>query len=652
MSDAALIPSHAALRRIALGAQSEQLIDWRLHIRRAMGVVTRPLSAVRAHLRVMSFTRRVQWLRRDYRSLSDAVLSEMLTGLRAKASPKNALSPVSAKVMAVGAELAARTLGVSPTEAQITAAAGILARRIVQMEAGTGKSLAVALAALVSAHSGRPVHVVTLSQSLAERDLEAFASFYRVAGLATGLVGASMSPAQRVKAYTADIVYAAHREIALDYLRSRTDQGADTGPIGLSVAAMTGRIEAKRDLPLRHLRFAIIDEADLVLLDECRSPFAVSEDQEPDLEMLRAAMLLSEDLSEGEHFREAQAGGAIDLTRAGREEVARRGEALGGVWASAMRREAAARLGLAAMHLFARDRNYVVEGGRLTFCDPATGEPATDRNVEDTLRQAIEFKEGLDPSPSRHPLARITFQRIFRRYEALGGVTSTISGAARELDAIYGARTLRVRSSDGKNRKIVWPRICFDPEIQIARVIAEVTRMQERGRPVLIATRTEQMTARIVDELEAAGITASVLEPDPFGLQAEEIALAGRAGRVTVAREMAGHGVDIPLDDAAWAAGGLHVILMERHDSARADRRILHRAGRRREPGSATQILSWEDPLINRYGGWWSRRRLPMVSLFNRAQAKAERLHAQARLDLLRADQRRDERLSFTGSVE
>jgi preprotein translocase subunit SecA len=553
-------------------------------------------------------------------------------------------------------EVARRELGLRHHDVQIFGALTILDGRIAEMDTGEGKTVTAALAAGLAALAGMATHVVTVNDYLAERDAATLRPFYAALGLSVGAVLHGMAPEARRAAYRCDIAYAANKELAFDYLRDRLALGRVVGPSRRKLRALLGGEAEGRGIVLRGLDFAIVDEADSVLIDEARTPLIISRetDAAAERQWAEAALALGDALVEGQHYKVLLQERRVQLTEAGRARLAEMGERLGGIWAGRIRREEATRQALSARALFQRGDHYVVREGKVEIVDENTGRIMADRSWSDGLHQIMEVKEGVEVTTRKLTLARMTYQRLFRRYRLLAGMTGTAAEARGEFWRVYRLRVARVQPHRPSRLDRGAFRVLPDEESKWQAVAARVAEVTAQGRPVLVGTRSVAASRAVSAVLDAAGIAHAVLNAEQDREEASVIAAAGEAGRVTVATNMAGRGVDILLGEGVAEAGGLHVILTERHDTRRIDRQLEGRAGRRGLPGSAEVIVSMRDPLLAlvpahpaRWLGLGGAR-----LLFDAAQARARRAHRRARIDLLEQERRLGTMLAFAGEVE
>jgi len=315
--------------------------------------------------------------------------------------------------------------------------------------------------------------------------------------------------------------------------------------------------------------------------------------------------------------------------------------------------------------LFNRDEHYLLDEGKVVIIDEYTGRSMPDRSWSRGLHQMIEAKEGCELSLQRDPLARISYQRFFRRYLYLSGMTGTGHEVRRELRSVYNLRVVRIPTHKPGRRKVMADRFHANTSEKWRALLTEVKRLHMQGRPILIGTRTLAASEQLSLILEQAGFKHQVLNARQDAEEAEIIARAGERGRITIATNMAGRGTDIIIDDAVNDTGGLHVILTERHDAGRIDRQLVGRCARQGNHGSSSAYLSWEDALLHKgnpnwlallvkqawflstpIGQWLSRQQA------TRAQKRVERAHYKIRKELLKLDQQLGDLLSFSGQQE
>ncbi|MFD1343367.1 preprotein translocase subunit SecA [Litorisediminicola beolgyonensis] len=602
-------------------------------------------------------------LGRRLAALDDAAFDAEIVETRARIRRAGPTTSALREGVALAREASARTLGLRQRSVQIRGALAMLDGRLIEMDTGEGKTITAGLAAAAAALAGTPTHVITVNNYLAERDADTLRPVYERLGLTLGVILEDMSPQDRRAAYLCDLTYGSNTEMAFDYLRDRITFGAE-GPQALR-QRLARVASGSRDLSepvMRGLHFAIVDEADSVLVDEAKTPLIISKQTDAAEEAAWAgrALDLARSLEKGPHYALEADERRVRLKEAGRERLTELTEGEDGLWQSRIRREEVIQQALAALFVFKRGEHYLVADGKIEIVDEYTGRLQPDRSWSDGMHQLIEAKEEVEITPQNIAVARMTYQRLFRRYVKLAGMTGTAREVTNELWSVYGLKTSRIPPHKPSKLRYRVPRVHGSVEAKWRAVVAETRTEAARGRPVLIGTRSVSASQAVSAALSAAGFEHRVLNAETDHESAEIIAEAGQAGRITVATNMAGRGVDIALGEGVREAGGLHVILTERHDAGRIDRQLAGRAGRRGEPGTVGQHLSLADPLLDAISAPHLRvlSYLPLIGLgprlklFDRAQARAERIHARMRRDLVRQDRRLNSMLSFTGGLE
>ena len=568
------------------------------------------------------------------------------------------LAPALARVR----EAAARSLDKRPFDSQLMGAAALMAGKLAEMQTGEGKTLTAALAASVAAAAGVPVHVVTVNDYLAQRDSEEMGVLFAYLGLSVGTIVTGMSLDARRAAYARDITYCTNKELVFDYLKDRVAAGGRASRAQIRVRSLLGEAQ-QADMLLRGLHFAIVDEADSIMIDEARTPLILAEKgpTSGDPKMYRQALDLARELTAGEHFELSLARRELHLTDAGRAELYRRARELGGTWLSAKAREQLVSQALRALLLFHRDQHYLVSKTRkVEIIDEYTGRVLEGRTWEQGLHQLIEAKENCMLSEHNRTLARITYQRFFRRYLRLSGMTGTAKEVAGELHAVYGLEVVTIPTNRPCIRVREPDRCCPDADAKWQAVAAEAARLRQNNVPLLIGTRSLEASEQLAAVLKQLDLPHRVLNARQDAEEAEIVAEAGLPGMITVATNMAGRGTDIRLGCGVAEAGGLHVILTEFHDSPRVDRQLIGRCARQGDPGDAIAIVAFDDALFREHGGWLYRllaRTLghnpprPLLHLLRRrCQRAAERIHGRERRDTLKQDRDLDNLLAFAGN--
>ena len=562
-------------------------------------------------------------------------------------------------------EAASRVLGMRHYDVQLLGSWAMLQGQIAEMRTGEGKTLCATLAVATAAMSGRPVHVMTVNDYLAERDCEEMTPLYRFLGLSVACVLEDQSDDERRALYGADIVYGTNKTFAFDYLRDRQELRKAPGPMRRKLDFLTSAPTAAQ-LRLRGLHFALIDEADSVLIDEARTPLIISGEVEEaagfETVLFHQAMEVAGRMEEGAHFTIPKDQKRVEITDAGFDLLDDWSERFGGSFDVPVIRDFVVTQALSALHFFHRGEAYIVRDDSVQIVDENTGRTMPDRTWSDGLHQMIEIKEGLEPSPPRETLARITYQRFFRRYGRLSGMTGTAQDAAWELWSVYGLPVTKIPTNKTDIRRFAPDRVYRTAEAKWSAIAKRTAELHAEDIPVLIGTRSVAASDAASQRLTAAGIPHQVLSAAQDADEAAIVAQAGQAGAVTVATNMAGRGTDIKLTEAIAAKGGLHVILSERHDSRRVDRQLEGRCGRQGQPGRCEAFLSLEDELmrgdaakpLRRRAAWVSRLLGPKAAgrYLRARQKQVEAIHAQIRRDLLDADRNLGDLLALSGELE
>jgi len=572
--------------------------------------------------------------------------------------------PLRAEALALIRELTRRTLGNRAYDVQLLGAATLMAGHIAEMATGEGKTMTAAMAAALTALAGRNVHVVTVNDYLAKRDAELGEPLFTRLGFTLGVVVSGQQLPERQAAYACDIVYCTNKELTFDALRDRLVLGDEDGDTRLRFEALRGDDTRARQLRMRGLVAAIVDEADSVLVDEARTPLIISESAPLPFDMDSAveALELATTLVEGRDYEVIPLENRVGLTAAGRDRIAEFAQGRGEQWKGVIRREELIRQAISAIRLFHRDHHYMVRDGKVVIIDEHTGRAMPDRAWSDGQHQLIEIKEGLAPSAARRTLARMTYQRFFRRYQYLGGLTGTAKQVAGELKLVYGLDVVPIPTHRKVRRVMARPRVYGSRERHWRAIIERVRQLHEKGAPVLIGTRSVASSIEAGERLAAAGLPHQVLNARQDEAEAEIAAAAGQRGAITVATSMAGRGTDIKLGPGVEELGGLHVLMVERHEARRIDRQLAGRSGRQGQRGRFEPILSVEDPILVDGGGKWLANLARVLLVFggswaaarciDLAQARLERTHAGMRRSLLRTDAQQARTLAFTGRGE
>ena len=572
-----------------------------------------------------------------------------------------------AQCMAIVREASQRSLGMRHHDVQIIGGWALLQGWVAEMATGEGKTLVAALSASAAASTGAAVHVVTVNDYLAERDAEQNAPLFKFLGLSIGVIKGDMDLAQRRGQYACDVVYVSNKELVFDYLKDRI---ATRGVLGShlklqSLARMqsTGNAQAMDSaVLLRGLHVAIVDEADSVLIDEARTPLIISETMPDEMgpKLYNQALDFGKRMLQGTHFSMA-ADRQIWLNPQAETDLQLWSRDLPGVWTSAIWRKELIQKALTALHCFQRDQHYILVDNKIQIVDEFTGRVMPDRSWERGLHQMIEAKEGAEITGQRKTLSQMTYQRFFRRYLLLCGMTGTAKEIAVELKSTYDLQVLRIPTHKPSQR-IRMTDSCYATDTLRWQAVAQrAVAISQQGRPVLVGTRSVEASEKLSALLEQQGIAHTVLNARQDKTEAEAVAQGGEAGRITVATNMAGRGTDIKLAPGVNERGGLHVILTEFHESARVDRQLFGRSARQGNAGSAEAVTAVGDELFLRFAWPFNtlaqriagrQPRLPTLllrSMVKLAQLRAERHNRHIRLSTMKQDRKTQDMMGFAG---
>jgi preprotein translocase subunit SecA len=506
-------------------------------------------------------------------------------------------------------EVARRETGEEPFVVQLMGALAMYYGRIVEMLTGEGKTLTGSIAAPLLAWHHRRLHVFTVNDYLAARDASSRAPIYTRCLLEVGAITQEMEPPERAAVYARPIVYGTPKQITADWLRDQIKLGR----AGTAWAARQGVVGMAPGVGpiVPGLRAAMVDEADAVLIDEGVVPLIIARSRHEDemARVYRQAAAIAGKLDEGPDYEVDHVHRRCDLKRRGehrcsqmfQEVLERGGEA---IWKATRRGEELVRQALVARHCYLHGQQYQIVDGKVVIVDEYTGRFLPDRSWEHGLHQAVEAKEGLEVTADRETLARMSFQRFYRSYPFLCGMTGTAADATGEMESVYSRPVTVIPTNRPVIRERWALRVFRGARDKWSAIAASIEEVHGKGRPILVGTRSIAASELLSRLLTQRGLAHQVLNANFDKEEAEVVAKAGHGGgeaSITVATNMAGRGTDIKLDEAARGAGGLHVILTEMHGAKRIDRQFIGRAGRQGDPGSAQVFVSLEDDLVLKF---------------------------------------------------
>jgi preprotein translocase subunit SecA len=604
---------------------------------------------------------RIDALAAEMAALNDLALKRLGRSLSYRARAGEPVDSLMVESFAATREAGRRRIGMRHYDVQLLAGVALVHGAIVEMQTGEGKTLVATLPLVLYSLFGRGAHLATVNDYLARRDAEWMTPIYEALGLSVGIVESQMDFDPRRKAYACDVTYGTAKEFGFDFLKDRLMNRELTEGRGDLGAVLTGRTAGgAAKLLQRPYWFALVDEADNVLIDEARTPLIIAsppgEAQVTEQALFRFAADAAVGLEAGEDFEVDVQKQTCELLGRGRSRVRAlpRPEAIESV--SLLAVYDAVERALRARRFFLRDRQYVVRDGKVVIVDEFTGRAAEGRSWRDGLHQAVEAQESVEVTvPSGHA-ARITIQDLFARWPHIAGMTGTIATSAGELARTYDVAVAVVPTNRPAIRRRLQPVVLLDQAAKFARIVEEVQEMHATGRPVLIGTRSIDKSEMLSRMLEAAGLQHTVLNARHIAKEAEIVAQAGQHGQITVSTNMAGRGTDIKLGDGVGELGGLHVICTELHDSARIDRQLVGRCGRQGDPGTWRQYAALDDEiLVAGYGSARAARiaarmagRLGgnpegLLAVFRRAQKRVEARHVRQRRVLEYVERQRAE---------
>ena len=555
--------------------------------------------------------------------LSDEELQAKTGEFKARFADGESVDALLPEAFAVAREASVRVLGMRHFDVQLIGAMILNKGMISEMKTGEGKTLMSTLAVYLNALSGRGVHVVTVNDYLASRDAEWMGKLYSFLGMSTGVVIHGISNDERQAAYACDVTYGTNNEFGFDYLRDNM-------------------AFAREDLVQRDLHYAIVDEVDSILIDEARTPLIISGPAEKAGDLYQKVDALIKQLGETDYEKDEK-DKAVSFTEEGMEHVEKLFREAGLMKTGNLydpenvNQMHAATQCLRANTLFTREVDYIVRSDEVIIIDEFTGRMMPGRRYSDGQHQALEAKEGVTVQPENQTLASVTFQNYFRMYDKLAGMTGTADTEAEEFEKIYKLEVVIVPTNQPMVRDDKADLIFGDQEDKYAAVIEDIVTSHESGQPILVGTTSIEKSEYLSDVLTKRGIKHEVLNAKQHEREAEIVSQAGRKDAVTIATNMAGRGTDIMLGGnpemligqlpdklsaeekktkeaeiravcaaehvEVVAAGGLHIVGTERHESRRIDNQLRGRSGRQGDPGSTRFYLSLQDDLMRIFGG-------------------------------------------------
>ena len=525
----------------------------------------------------------VDALQEDFEALTDEELQAKTQEFKDRLEEGETLDDILVEAFATVREASWRILRMRPFHVQVMGGIALHQGKIAEMKTGEGKTLVATMPSYLRALTGKGVHVVTVNDYLAKYQSDLMSRVYNFLGMTCGCVLVGQTPAERREMYACDITYGTNNEFGFDYLRDNMKFYAE-------------------QLVQRGHHYAIVDEVDSILIDEARTPLIISGASDESTDLYQKVDEVVRTLEKEKHYTVDEKGKTASLTDEGVLYVE---EQLGieNLYDTAnITAQHHVLQSLKAHTVFRRDVDYIVKDDQVVIVDEFTGRLMAGRRFSDGLHQALEAKEHVTVAAENQTLASITFQNYFRMYDKLSGMTGTADTEAVEFAQIYGLEVSTIPPNRPMVRKDMPDLIYRTRREKMQAIIQAIKELHATGQPVLVGTISIETSELISQLLKREGVPHSVLNAKHHAQEAEIVAQAGQAGKVTIATNMAGRGTDIKLGEGVVELGGLHILGTERHESRRIDNQLRGRSGRQGDPGSSRFYLSLEDDLMRLFG--------------------------------------------------
>ena len=568
-------------------------------------------------------------------NLTDAQLKNKTKEFKLRLKSDETLDSILPEAYAVVREAGKRAIKERAYDVQLMGAIAVHQKKITEMKTGEGKTLTIAFPAYLNSLEEKGVHVVTVNDYLAKRDTRWMSKIYHNLGIQVGMITSNKTHTEKKQSYQMDITYGVNSEFGFDYLRDNM-------------------AESQKEIVQRQLYFAIVDEADSVLIDEAQTPLIVSASADEYQEKYREFARLIERLNKDIDFIVDEKIQAVTLTEQGVKKMEKllNVENLYGkdniIYVYHIEQA------LKAKELFKKDRDYIVNQGKIIIVDEYTGRLMQGHRYCEGIHQAIEAKENLKIKQEDITLALITYQNFFLGYKKLAGLTGTAASAAREFDKIYHKEVVVIPTNKPIIRKDLPDKFYPNQMEKNKDIIEKITRFHHQGQPILVGTRSVKKSEQLSKLLWRNDIPHHILNAKNIEKEAEIIARAGQTGSVTIATNLAGRGTDIKLGPGVASLGGLYIIGTERHQARRIDNQLRGRAGRQGDPGFSEFYISPEDELVKQYGTKKSLSALKILNwkalgtgiqnkmlsnILNKAQSRVESFYFHRRFNIFQYDQ-------------
>ncbi|MFW5443271.1 MAG: DEAD/DEAH box helicase [Methylococcaceae bacterium] len=655
---------------LTLGMYPQQQETWPgvLETQTRLGVAKIKYLIARRKYSLKYIVNKVNSHEQQIKKLSESAMIEHIKQLRIQLHRHGLQEDLVAQSFATVREVSHRTLGKRHFDVQLLGGWVMMNGMIAEMETGQGKTLSATLPACTAALAGIPVHVVTANDYLAARDEEILQPLYQQMGVSSASVVDGMETEPRKTAYQCGIVHSTSQQITFDYLKDRMEMGGDIGKLQIQFKHLQSQQQRKPSaFLLRGICFTIIDEADSLLIDEAKTPLIISQTRHSDeqTQTYFDALYLAASLTDKTDFKVNEQRQDVSLTAEGKSKLAELAEKMESYWQQRRRREIMVTQALKAKRLFLRDKHYLVRDDKIEIIDALTGRAMPDRSWEHGLHQLIEAKEGCEITGERDPLARIGYQKFFKRYLRLAGMSGTVTEVAGELNSVYGLRVIKIPTHKPSRRKMYPEKVYQTTEQKWHAFIQKIKQCHNTGQPILIGTNSVADSEKVSAILTKNEILHQVLNALQDQQEAEIISVAGQLRAITVATNMAGRGTDIALGEGVEALGGLHVIATERNDARRIDRQLYGRCARQGDSGSAEGFMSLQDENLTVFYptamlkliAWFCKGTEPLPNWLGKMvlalpQKWIEFKDYRIRCLLIKQDKQQAKTLSFTGRME
>jgi len=545
------------------------------------------------HLKSLEYSKYdLEFLHKEIRKLKPFFMRNKLT------------TPIIDDALSIIVEICHRSILNRPYVVQIAGALALFEKYIVEMATGEGKTMTLSLSSILFAWQNKPTHLFTSNEYLASRDTELMRPLYENCLVSVGFVSSDMQNDEKIQNYKKDVVYTTSNAVLADYLRDEMAVEYKFDSQMELIHSLKKDFKKHERTLARGLHIAIIDEADSVLADDALTPLIISFQQE-DKELQKAIIVankIANTMKNKFDYESNKLFMTVDFLLQGEDVLRNCAKKFPKKWSTKSRVEYLIRQAIIAKDFYKLNKQYIIGDGKILIVDEKTGRIMSSRSWSGGLHQAIEAKEGLEFTNPTKANSKMSFQKFFRMYTVLCGMTGTVKNIEKELWQIYELNIAKIPTRLKKNIKINKDSISKNEIEKIEKIIEEIEKIQATNRPILIGTRNIIDSKLIYNELVSKGYkNIEILNAVNAEEEVDIISKAGELGKITIATNMAGRGTDIKLSQESILAGGLHIIATERNESRRVDLQLYGRTSRQGQPGSASTFLSLDDNLIELY---------------------------------------------------